>query len=170
VAIVHSSGFGVAEALDAESIEACRALFVEYQQALGVSLCFQGFDAELASLPGAYARPRGRLLLARIAGEPAGCVALRPLGERDAEMKRLYIRPQYRGMGMGRVLAECVIDEARGLGYRTLKLDTLPGMGEAQYLYRALGFVDAAPYNDNPVTGVRFMSLDLAPAATPSGS
>jgi GNAT superfamily N-acetyltransferase len=170
VAIVHSSGFAVAEALDAESVAACRELFVEYQQGLGVSLSFQGFDAELATLPGAYARPRGRLLLARVVGEPAGCVALRPLGDADAEMKRLYIRAQYRGMGLGRVLAECVIDEARGLGYRTVKLDTLPGMEEAQHLYRDLGFVDAAPYNDNPVTGVRFMSIDLAPRATSSGS
>jgi GNAT superfamily N-acetyltransferase len=162
VPILHSSGFAVAEALDAESVEACRALFVEYQQGLGVSLCFQGFDRELATLPGAYARPRGRLLLARVVGEPAGCVGLRPLSERDAEMKRLYVRPDMRGMGLGRVLAECAIDEARALGFLTLKLDTLPGMAEAQRLYRALGFVDAAPYNDNPVSGVRFMSLALA--------
>ena len=93
-------------------------------------------------------------------------MALRALGDTDAEMKRLYIRAQYRGMGLGRVLAECVIDEARGLGYRTLKLDTLPGMAQAQHLYRDLGFVEAPAYNDNPVAGVRFMSLDLAPRAT----
>ena len=162
--IEHSSGFALAEALDAPSVEACRALFVEYEKSLGVSLCFQGFEQELATLPGAYARPRGRLLLARIAGEPAGCVALRPLGERDAEMKRLYVRPDVRGMGLGRMLAECVIDEARALEYLTVKLDTLPGMAQAQYLYRDLGFVDCAPYNDNPVGGVRFLSLDLARA------
>jgi GNAT superfamily N-acetyltransferase len=168
VPILHSSGFAVAEALDAESVEACRELFTEYQQGLGVSLCFQGFDQELATLPGAYARPRGRLLLARVVGEPAGCVGLRPLGDRDAEMKRLYVRPHARGMGLGRVLAECVIDEARALGYLTLKLDTLPGMAEAQHLYRELGFIDAAPYNDNPVSGVRFMSLALAPTASGS--
>jgi GNAT superfamily N-acetyltransferase len=161
VAIVHSSGFAVGEALDPESIDACRALFTEYQRGLGVSLCFQGFEAELKTLPGAYSRPQGRLLIARIVGEPAGCVALRPLGENDAEMKRLYIRPQYRGMGLGRVLAECAIDEARSIGYRAMKLDTLPAMAEAQQLYRALGFVDAAPYNDNPIPGVRFLSLDL---------
>ena len=166
--ILHSSGFAVAEALDAESVEACRALLIQYQQGLGVSLCFQGFDQELATLPGAYARPRGRLLLARVAGEPAGCVGLRALGERDAEMKRLYVRPDIRGIGLGRVLAECVIDEARALGYVTLKLDTLPGMAQAQYLYRDLGFLDAAPYNDNPVTGVRFMSLALAPTSAGS--
>jgi len=165
---VPDTVFSIAEALDADSIEACRALFVEYQRSLGVSLCFQGFDQELATLPGAYARPRGRLLLARVVGEPAGCAGLRPLGERDAEMKRLYVRPDMRGIGLGRVLAECVIDEARSLGYGTLKLDTLPGMAEAQQLYRELGFVDAAPYNDNPVAGVRFMSLALA--AKSSGS
>ena len=168
MAIEHSSGFAVAEALDAQSIEACRALFREYEKGLAVSLCFQHFDEELASLPGLYARPRGRLLLARVAGEPAACVALRPLGERDAEMKRLYVRPEARGMGLGRMLAECVIDEARALGYATLKLDTLPGMKAAQHMYADLGFVDCAPYNDNPVAGVRFMSLVLG--ASPSGS
>ena len=161
MAIVHSSGFGVAEALDGDSVAACRELLAEYRQGLGVSLCFQGFDDELATLPGAYARPRGRLLIARIVGEPAGCVALRPLDADNAELKRLYIRPAYRGMGLGRVLAECAIDEARAIGYRTLKLDTLPGMAPAQHLYSELGFVDCGPYNDNPLQGVRFMSLAL---------
>ena len=162
MAIEHSSGFALAEAIDAQSVETCRDLFREYEKGLGVSLCFQNFDEELASLPGLYARPRGRLLLARIAGEPAACVALRPLGERDGEMKRLYVREAYRGMGLGRMLAECVIDEARSIGYATLKLDTLPAMKQAQRLYADLGFVDVAPYNDNPVAGTRFMSLDLA--------
>jgi GNAT superfamily N-acetyltransferase len=157
----HSSGFDIAEALDAEAVAACRELFVEYQQRLGVSLCFQGFDRELAELPAAYARPRGRLLLARIAGEAAGCVALRAIDARDAEMKRLFVRPAYRGMGIGRTLAECAIDEARGLGYATLKLDTLPQMREAHGLYGALGFVETAPYNDHPVEGTRFLALDL---------
>jgi len=160
--IEHSTGFSLAEALDAESVAVCRELFREYEKGLGISLCFQGFEQELASLPGAYARPRGRLLLARVAGEAAGCVALRPLGERDAELKRLYVRPHARGMGLGRMLAECAIDEARALGYTALKLDTLPVMREAQRLYAQLGFADAAPYNDNPVPGVRFMSLALA--------
>jgi putative acetyltransferase len=159
--IEHSTGFSLAEALDAESVAACRALFEEYERGLGISLCFQGFAAELATLPGAYARPRGRLLLARVAGDAAGCVALRPLGERDAELKRLYVRPHARGMGLGRMLAECAIDEARSLGYAAVKLDTLPIMREAQRLYAQLGFVDADAYNDNPVEGVRFMSLDL---------
>ncbi len=163
--LVHSTGFDIGEALDAAAIAQCRALFVEYQQGLGVSLCFQQFDRELDSLPGDYARPRGRLILARIAAEPAGCVALRPLAPEVAEMKRLYVRADYRGMRLGRTLAECVIDEARALGYRTLKLDTLPTMRDAQRLYAELGFEQTPPYNDNPVDGVRFLALALAPSA-----
>jgi len=165
--LVHSTGFAIGEALDAAAVAQCRELFIEYQQILGVDLCFQQFDRELAELPAAYARPRGRLLLARIAGEPAGCVALRPLSEGAAEMKRLYVRPDYRGMGLGRALAECVIDEARALGYGTLKLDTLPSMAEAWHLYAELGFVDTPAYNDNPVDGVRFLALALG--ALPGG-
>ena len=161
-AIHHSSGFAIAEALDAAALAACRELFIEYQQRLGVSLCFQGFDRELATLPGDYARPRGRLLLARIAGEPAGCVALRPLERGTAEMKRLFVRPAYRGMSLGRTLAECIIDEASALGYGTIKLDTLPSMRDAQRLYSILGFADTSPNNDNPIEGTRFMALDLA--------
>ena len=159
--IRHSSGFTLGEALDAADVEACRELFTEYQQALGVSLCFQDFERELATLPGAYARPRGRLLIARVAAMPAACAALRPLGERDGEMKRLYVRPQFRGMGLGRALAEIVIDEARALGYASVKLDTLPQMAEAQSLYAALGFRDVAPYNENPIAGTRFLALAL---------
>jgi ribosomal protein S18 acetylase RimI-like enzyme len=162
-AIQHSSGFDIGEALDARAVQACRELLVEYQDGLGVSLCFQGFEGELAALPGDYARPRGRMLIARIAGEPAGCVALRPLGPRDAEMKRLYVRPAFRGMGIGRMLAECVIDEARALGYSTLKLDTLPSMNAAQRMYEELGFQETPPYNDNPVDGTRFLALELSP-------
>jgi ribosomal protein S18 acetylase RimI-like enzyme len=160
-ALRHSSGFTIGEALSPADVEACRELFVEYQQALGVSLCFQDFDRELASLPGAYSRPRGRLLLARVAGVPAACAALRPLGERDGEMKRLYVRAQFRGMGLGRALAEIVIDEARAIGFASVKLDTLPQMAEAQALYSMLGFRDVAPYNDNPVAGTRFLALAL---------
>jgi putative acetyltransferase len=160
-AIRHSSGFTIGEALTPADVEACRELFVEYQGALGVSLCFQDFDRELATLPGAYARPGGRLLLARVAGTPAACAALRPLGDRDGEMKRLYVRPQFRGMGLGRALAEIVIDEARAMGYGHVKLDTLPQMTEAQSLYAELGFRDIAPYNDNPIAGTRFLGLAL---------
>lgn len=157
--IEHSSGFSLAEALDAESLAACASLMAEYGRMLPAPL--QPGPGELA-LPGAYVRPSGRLLLARIAGEPAGCVALRALTAQDGEMKRLFVRPDYRGMGFGRMLAECAIDEARAIGYRTLKLDTLPTMEAARAMYTALGFKDCPPYNDNPVAGVRFMSLDLA--------
>jgi ribosomal protein S18 acetylase RimI-like enzyme len=163
--IEHSSGFSLGEALDGESIEACRALLREYAKSLAISLCFQDFEREVATLPGAYARPRGRLLLARVAGLAAGCAALRPLAGDEAEMKRLYVRPDYRGMGLGRMLAECIVDDAKAIGYRRVKLDTLPAMGEAQQLYDSLGFRDCAKYNDNPVEGVRFMALDLARAA-----
>jgi putative acetyltransferase len=157
----HSTGFAIAEALEAADVAACRELFEEYQASLGVSLCFQDFERELAALPGSYSRPRGRLLLARVVGEPAGCVALRPLDSDVAEMKRLFVRPDYRGMALGRTLAECVIDEARSLGYRALVLDTLPQMHVAQKLYLELGFRETARYNDNPVEGVRFLSLEL---------
>ena len=159
--LLHSTGFEIVEALDAAAIEACRQLVVEYQERLGVSLCFQGFERELATLPGDYTRPRGRLLLARVVGEPAGCVALRPIDAATAEMKRLYVRPDYRGMSLGRTLAECIVDEARSIGYSAIKLDTLPSMAEAQALYAALGFVDTTRYNDNPVAGVRFLALAL---------
>jgi ribosomal protein S18 acetylase RimI-like enzyme len=154
------------EATGPERIGHCRELFVEYQRGLGVSLCFQGFEAELASLPGDYAPPLGRLYLALAGGKPAACVALRPLFHRDAEMKRLYVRPAYRGAGLGRMLATRVIEEARTLGYEVLKLDTLPAMRAAQGLYAGLGFVETARYNDNPVSGVRFLALELRAAPT----
>jgi GNAT superfamily N-acetyltransferase len=155
-------GFEIVEALGAGEVARCRELFVEYQEGLGVSLCFQGFDRELAALPGDYAPPRGRLLMATVGGAPAGCVALRPLGDDVAEMKRLYVRAAHRGRDLGRALALRVIAEARLLGYRTLKLDTLPSMDAAQRLYSQLGFVDTVPYNDNPIGGVRFLKLDLS--------
>lgn len=155
--------FVIIEALDAASIADCRDLFVEYQNGLGVARCFQGFDGELAALPGDYAPPRGLLLLARKGTTPVGCVALRPLFHRDAEMKRLYVRRVHRGSGLGRRLAERVIAQARALGYEALKLDTLPTMHAAQTLYATLGFRDTAPYNDNPAGGVRFLTLDLKP-------
>jgi ribosomal protein S18 acetylase RimI-like enzyme len=145
----------------AQDIAACRELFTEYQRLLGVSLCFQGFDRELAELPGDYVAPRGGLWIAHVEGSLAGCVALRPLDGDAAEMKRLYVRPGFRGHRLGLALARHVIDAARALGYRALKLDTLPSMLEAQRLYARLGFVDAAPYNDNPIAGVRFMELIL---------
>lgn len=151
----------IREARDSDDVAHCRELFTEYQRGIGVSLCFQGFDRELASLPGDYAPPRGRLFLALDGGDPVGCVALRPLQSGDAEMKRLYVRSSMRGTGLGRRLAQAAIEAARGLGYERLKLDTLPAMRAAQSLYAALGFRDIAPYNDNPVADVRFMALEL---------
>ena len=155
--------FVIVEALDAASIAQCRELFAEYRNAVAMGACFQGFDAELAALPGDYAPPRGRLLLARKGARPAGCVAIRPLFHRDAEMKRLYVRRAHRGGGLGRRLTEAAIAAARALGYEALKLDTLPTMHAAHNLYATLGFHDTAPYNDNAAGGVRFLALDLKP-------
>jgi len=136
-------------------------LFLEYAETLGLDLTFQGFDRELAGLPGAYTRPRGRLLAARLDGETAGCVALRPLTDSICEMKRLFVRPAARGSGVGRALAQAVIDAARGVGYERMRLDTLPQMVEAQPLYESLGFRDIAAYYENPVAGTRYLELVL---------
>jgi ribosomal protein S18 acetylase RimI-like enzyme len=138
-----------------------RTLLREYADGLGVDLCFQDFESELAALPGKYAPPRGRLLLARRGDELLGCVALRPLDERDCEMKRLYVRPQARGERLGRRLAERLIAEARAAGYARICLDTLPAMASAQSLYAALGFEPIAPYVFNPVPGTKFLALEL---------
>lgn len=144
-------------------LSAARALFSEYALGLGVDLSFQGFGQELDTLPGRYAPPRGRLLLAWRDGEPAGCVALRPLDETTCEMKRLYVRGQRRGEGLGRQLVERLCREARDAGYARICLDTLPGMGAAQSLYAALGFVQVEPYTFNPFPDARFLALDLQP-------
>lgn len=144
-----------------EDVALARQLFVEYQRAVGVDLCFQGFQAEVAALPGAYAPPRGRLLLARVDGRPAGCGALRPLPGDAAEMKRMWVRPEFRGLGLGRALAEALLAAARAEGYRRVRLDTLPSMAEAQALYRSLGFLAVPPYNDNPYPGAIHMELAL---------
>lgn len=143
-------------------IQQARVLFEEYALGLGFSLCFQNFDRELLNLPGAYAPPSGRLLLATEEDELAGCVALRKLGPDVCEMKRLFLRPGYRGNGRGKVLVESIIGEARKLGYTRMRLDTLPGrMDKAIALYRSIGFVEIEPYCENPVEGAKFMELDL---------
>ena len=142
-------------------VETVRALFQEYADGLGVDLCFQGFAEELASMPGAYAPPAGRLLLAVDGADVLGCVGLRPLGGDACEMKRLYTRPAARGRGLGRALAERTIAEARAIGYARMRLDTLPTMTAAREMYRQLGFTEIAPYRPNPVGGTLYLELSL---------
>jgi ribosomal protein S18 acetylase RimI-like enzyme len=145
-----------------EDIDQARALFLEYAAGLGISLCFQNFDRELANLPGDYAPPEGRLLLATEDDQLAGCIALRKLSDGICEMKRLFIRPAYRGKGLGRVLVNALIDEARQLGYTRMRLDTLVGrMDQAIALYRSIGFVEIEPYYENPIEDAKYMQLEL---------
>lgn len=143
-------------------IAQARELFLEYAQSLGFSLCFQNFDQELAELPGDYAPPAGRLLLAEFNAQLAGCVALHKLDSAICEMKRLYLRPQFRGQGLGRLLAEKIIAEARLIGYERMRLDTVePVMKDAVAMYRRFGFKDIAPYCPNPNPGVLYLELQL---------
>ncbi len=148
-----------------EDLQTVRQLFLEYQAGLGIDLCFQGFEAELAELPGAYAPPAGTLLLACIDGEPAGCCAMRPLYNTDhlnaCEMKRLFVRPAFRGFGLGRLLVERVMSDGQLAGYTTMLLDTLSDMETARALYQEVGFVEVAPYYHNPIPGAHYLKVDL---------
>ena len=149
---------------DAE-IQAVRDIFREYADTLGVDLCFQGFEAELAGLPGDYAAPRGALLLAEVEGTIAGCCALRPLDTADypnaSEMKRLYVRRAFRGFGLGRELASAMLDRARQAGYACVLLDTLDDMESARALYTELGFQEIPPYYHNPIAGAHYLKADI---------
>ena len=154
--------FVLLQAITPAQIAQVRELFLEYAQSLGFSLCFQNFDQELAGLPGDYAPPGGRLLLAQFHGELAGCVALHKFDGEICEMKRLYLRPKFRGKKLGRVLAEAVIAEARQIGYRRMRLDTVgPVMQDAVAMYRKLGFREIAPYRANPMAGTLYLELTL---------
>ena len=153
----------IVQAHTPRDLEAARILFREYERFLGVDLCFQGFEQELATLPGRYAPPSGRLLLARVGERAAGVVALRSLVEEGAcEMKRLFVRPAYRGQGLGRRLATRIVDEAAALGYAVIRLDTLDTLEGALRLYLELGFQRRAPYYAHPLPGVVYWERDLS--------
>jgi GNAT superfamily N-acetyltransferase len=155
-------GFSVVQAETPTQIAQARDLFLEYAQSLGFSLCFQNFDKELAGLPGDYAPPDGRLLLAEYGGQLAGCVALHKLEQEICEMKRLYLREHFRGKGLGRVLADRIIAEARQIGYQRMRLDTVePVMKDAVAMYRRIGFKEISPYCANPIAGALYMELEL---------
>ena len=149
----------------AHEMEEVREIFLEYASKLDVDLSFQDFEEELATLPGEYAPPRGQIILAEVDGALAGCCALRPLDTADysnaAEMKRLYVRKAFRGFGLGRSLAEAILDAARLRGYACVLLDTLDGMESARALYTDLGFEEIPPYYHNPVAGSHYLKVDL---------
>jgi putative acetyltransferase len=151
----------VMQAQTADEIEIVRSLMREYQQRLGIDLCFQGFEAELKGLPGSYAPPSGRLLLAWNERTPVGCVALQRISPSLAEMKRLYVPPSARGLGVGRKLVTQILAEAQAIGYSEVALDTLPSMVEAQRLYQQFGFRDIEPYRPNPIAGTRYLGKTL---------
>ena len=151
----------IVDAITAEQLAQVRALFEEYWTSFGFTPCFQNFAAELAGLPGDYVRPGGRLALALVESQPAGCAALRLLDRERCEFKRLYLRPQFRNGGRGRQLLAWVIAEARAAGYRQLVWDTMPVMAEALALYERAGFARTGPYSDHPTPGAIFLRLEL---------
>ena len=156
------AGFAVRQARSPSEVAQARELFLEYAESLGFSLCFQGFDQELTGLPGDYAPPDGRLLLAEYEGSTAGCVALHKIAPEVCEMKRLYLRPQFRGKALGKTLIEIIIAEAGVIGYRRMRLDTVePVMKNAVKLYRRFGFKEISPYRSNPIKGALYMELEL---------
>jgi ribosomal protein S18 acetylase RimI-like enzyme len=160
---MSEASFQIVPARSAADFDAVKRLFTAYASALGIDLSYQGFEAELAGLPGKYAPPSGTLLIARgMDGAPLGCVALRPIApDGRCEMKRLYVSPQARGLGLGKALVDAVIAEALRIGYREMRLDTLPTMGEAIALYRKAGFQPIDPYYETPVAGTIFMARRL---------
>jgi ribosomal protein S18 acetylase RimI-like enzyme len=151
----------IVEALSGPDLEDVRTLFLEYADSLNFSLCFQDFDAELSRLPGQYAPPKGRLYLCRVNGEPAGCIAVKPLDESICEMKRLYVRPAFRGRKIGLLLALRLINDARRIGYRAMRLDTIASMERAMGLYRSLGFKEIPPYYENPIPNAVYFELEF---------
>lgn len=161
---VRQESLEIIQAESSAHVEEARKLFEEYAAWLAIDLCFQNFDKELAELPGQYAPPRGRLLLAVADHQDvAGCVALRDLGDRVCEMKRLFVRPRFQGRAIGRALTNKIIEEARALGYARMRLDTLPSkMEKAIAVYRSLGFQEIEPYYLNPTQGTLYMELMLA--------
>jgi ribosomal protein S18 acetylase RimI-like enzyme len=150
------------------ALEEIRALFLEYARSLDFNLCFQSFDKELLELPGRYAPPQGRLILCRVNGTAAGCIAVKPLrGGGLCEMKRLFVRPEFRGKGIGLKLAVRLIEDAKQIGYRAMRLDTIAGqMDAAIAMYRGLGFKEIPSYYDNPIPNAAFFELTLTEAAT----
>ena len=151
----------IIQAQGGENLELAKTLFREYAASLSFDLDFQDFEEKLANLPNGYASPEGCLLIASHTGQAAGCVALRKVGASVCEMKRLYVRPQFRGLGIGRALAEAIIEQARRIGYTCMRLDTVPSMKAARALYVSLGFEVIEPYRYNPIEGAVFMDLTL---------
>ena len=155
------NNFQIVRASSPEQIQIVKELFMEYARSLNFDLCFQNFDKEVTGLPGEYTPPDGVLLLAKVDQKDAGCVALRKIDSSTCEMKRLYVRPEFRGKGLGRRLASAVIGEAIKIGYSSMKLDTVTSMKEAIPLYRSLGFREIKPYRLNPIKNAIYMELDL---------